>query len=124
MTPERFRKYVAEALENLPKAFQEKMENVGVIVEDFADPGTLDSLGIESPWGLLGLYVGVPINQRSVFWLSTMPDRIYLYRKPIIAAAGDPNKIVATIRDVLVHEVGHHFGFSDDELYEMTRDAK
>ena len=121
MTPQVFRNHVAKALEEIPPEFREKMENVEVLVEDFADPDTLSSVGLESPWELLGLYVGVPITQRSVFSPGYLPDRIYLYRRPILHAAGAPHNVVATIRDVVIHEVGHHFGFDDDELEEMTR---
>ncbi len=120
MTPQVFNKHVAKALEDLPEEFQEKMENVEVLVEDFADPETLHSVGLESPWDLLGLYVGVPIDQRSVFSLGYLPDRIYLYRRPIMRAAGSHQHVVSTIREVVIHEVGHHFGFDDKELEHMT----
>ncbi|MBI4964830.1 MAG: metallopeptidase family protein [Desulfomonile tiedjei] len=100
------------------------MENVEVLVEDFADMETLHSLDLESPWELLGLYVGVPINERSVFSPGYLPDRIYLYRRPILRAAGSLQNVVTTIREVVIHEVGHHFGFDDDELEEMTGQTK
>jgi len=124
VTPQVFRKHVAKALEEIPEEFQEKMENVEVFVEDFADPETLRSLGLETPWELLGLYVGVPINQRSVFSPGYLPERIYLYRRPILRAAGRPQDVVATIREVVIHEVGHHFGFDDEELEEMNRSQR
>lgn len=121
MTPALFRKQVALALDELPKEFREKMENVEVIVEDFPDRETLDSLGMESPWELLGLYVGVPLPQQSVFSLTMLPERIYLYRRPILrAAAYSGDRTTDTIREVVIHELGHHFGFDDDELERMT----
>lgn len=116
-----FKECVAQALDNLPKEFHDKMDNVGVIVEEFADAETLQSLGIESPWYLLGLYVGVPLNQRSVFATSGMPDRIYLYRRPILAATEKPENVPSTIRDVLIHEIGHHFGFDEEDLEAMNQ---
>jgi predicted Zn-dependent protease with MMP-like domain len=97
------------------------MENVEVLVEDFADGETLASLGLRSPWDLLGLYVGVPMTERSFFSAGYLPERIYLYRRPILHAAGHPENIVETIREVVIHEIGHHFGFDDDELEEMVR---
>jgi predicted Zn-dependent protease with MMP-like domain len=116
-----FRKQVAIALDELPEEFREKMQNVEVIVEDFPDRETLDSLGIESPWELLGLYVGVPLPEQSVFSMTMLPERIYLYRRPILrAAAYSGERISDTIRDVVVHEIGHHFGFNDEELERMT----
>lgn len=120
MNPELFRKHVAQALEELPDEFRAKMENVEIIVEDFADSETLESVGVKSPWHLLGLYVGAPITQRSFFAVDGLPERIYLFRRPIIRAAGRLENVVDTLRDVLIHEVGHHFGFDDNKLAEMT----
>jgi len=111
---------VAKALEDLPDEFRSKMENVEIIVEEFPDRETLESVGATSRWDLLGLYVGVPITERSVFSVSILPERIYLYRRPILRAAGVVENVVDTIREVFIHEVGHHFGFDDDELAEMT----
>lgn len=124
MTPRAFSRYVSRALKELPSEFREKMENVEVLVEDFADEETLLSLGIESPYGLLGLYVGTPITHQSVFWVNPLPDRIYLYRIPILNAAGDRDNVVEKIREVVMHEVGHHFGFDDRELHEMMGDSE
>ncbi|MBI5252306.1 MAG: metallopeptidase family protein [Desulfomonile tiedjei] len=100
------------------------MENVEVIVEDFPDEETMASLGITSKWGLLGLYVGVPITHQSVFSMNVLPERIYLYRRPIVRVAGSPHYVVETVRDVLLHEIGHHFGFDDEELEHMTEDEE
>ena len=121
MNLELFRKNVAKALEELPDEFRAKMENVEIIVEEFPDPETIQAVGATSRWGLLGLYVGVPITQRSVFSVGFLPERIYLYRRPIVRAAEGVENVVDTIRQVFIHEVGHHFGFDDEELAEMTR---
>jgi predicted Zn-dependent protease with MMP-like domain len=122
VTPELFEKKVAEALEDLPDEFRKKLENVEVLVEDFADVETLRSVGVRSKWNLLGLYVGVPLTQQSFFATNVMPERIYLYRKPILRVSVGPENVAAEIRDVLIHEVGHHFGFDDEELDEMSGD--
>ena len=87
MSPEEFADHVNDALEDLPEPFKRKLQNVEVLVEDFADPDTLQSLGIRSRNELLGLYVGVPITRQSVFTVSPLPDRIYLYRLPILRAS-------------------------------------
>lgn len=121
MTRETFRKSVARALEDIPEEFRARMENVEVMVEDFADPETLASMGIDSPWHLLGLYVGVPLSERSFFSPGYLPERIYLYRRPILRAAGNPENVKETVRRVVIHEVGHHFGFDDNELEAMER---
>ena len=87
MTPELFRKHVARAVDEIPQEFHEKMENVEILVEDFPDLETIESLDLDSEWDLLGLYVGVPLTERSVFATTIMPERIYLYRRPILRAA-------------------------------------
>lgn len=120
MNNELFDKKVAQALEQIPEEFKEKMENVQILVEDFADEETLASLGVRSKWELLGLYSGVPISRQSFFSVSSLPETIFLYRRPILRAAGSLQKLTETIRDVIIHEIGHHFGFDDEELYEMT----
>ena len=118
MTPELFRKNVARAIDEIPEEFREKMENVEILVEDFPDWETMESLGLDSEWDLLGLYVGVPLSERSVFAANIMPERIYLYRRPILRAAGG-GSVTHLIREVIIHEVGHHFGFDDRQLEEM-----
>ena len=120
VNPELFRKNVAKALEDLPDEFRAKMDNVEIIVEEFPDRETIESVGAASRWNLLGLYVGVPITERSVFSVNVLPERIYLYRRPILRASGPAENVVDTIRDVFIHEVGHHFGFDDDELAEIA----
>jgi predicted Zn-dependent protease with MMP-like domain len=116
VTPRLFSRYVKKALEDLPEEFRTKLENVEVLIEDFADDETLDSLGIESPFDLLGLYVGVPITHQSVFSANPLPDRIFLYRIPVLQGASDKDSVIRKIRQVVIHEVGHHFGFDDDQL--------
>jgi len=119
VTPELFRKHVARAIDEIPEEFRDKMENVEVLVEDFPDPETIHSLDLVSQWDLLGLYVGVPLTQQSVFSVNVMPDRIYLYRRPILRAAFRGTDVVQLIREVIIHEVGHHFGFDDEQLDKM-----
>jgi predicted Zn-dependent protease with MMP-like domain len=113
---------VAQAIEKLPPEFKKKMDNLEVFVEDFADFAALQSVGLESKWDLLGLYVGVPLTQRSVFNSVFLPERIYLFRKPILRAAGGLRHLQAQITSVIVHELGHHFGFDDCELDQLSGD--
>jgi len=119
VTPELFRKHVARAIDEIPEEFRDKMENVEVLVEDFPDPETIHSLDLDSQWDLLGVYVGVPLTQQSVFSVNVMPERIYLYRRPILRAARRGTDVVQLIREVIIHEVGHHFGFDDEQLDKM-----
>ncbi len=123
MHPVIFSRLVDQALKGLPPEFLEKMENVDVMVEDLPDWETVRSLDLGSPYELLGIYMGVPITQKSVFVTNPVPDRIILYRLPILAQAATREEIVTAIRDVLVHEVGHHFGFDDRELDEMMESS-
>lgn len=116
-----FREKALEALEQIPASFLERLENVEIMIEDFAGPDILKSLNISSKWRLLGLYVGNPLSQRSFFQTTLLPDRIYLFRLPILSSYEGETDIVQAIRNVILHEIGHHFGFSEDELFEMSR---
>jgi predicted Zn-dependent protease with MMP-like domain len=113
---ELFSKAVARALQEIPEEFLKTMDNVEVRVEDFPDRETLRSLGLESQWDLLGLYEGVPLTGRSVFTTNPFPERIFLYRLPILRAARAGRNVIEIIREVVIHEVGHHFGFDDEQL--------
>jgi predicted Zn-dependent protease with MMP-like domain len=115
-----FQEKALEALEQIPANFLEHLENVEIIVEDFANSDILRFLNIDSKWHLLGLYVGHPLTERSFFQTTLLPDRIYLFRLPILRSYEGKMNIVEAIRDVIVHEIGHHFGFNDDELLDMT----
>ena len=105
------------ALAAIPARLREHVAGVGIRVEELPDDETLDELGIESPWDLTGLYRGTPLHLRSVSDIGRMPDLIFLYRQPILAewieTGEDLYRLVAS---VLVHEIGHHFGFSDPDI--------
>jgi acetylglutamate kinase len=105
------------ALAAIPERLRRHVVGVGIQVEEMADDDTLDELGIESPWDLTGLYHGTPLNQRSVDDPFRMPDLIFLYREAIlvewIETGEDLRRLVAS---VLIHEIGHHFGFSDADI--------
>lgn len=117
---EQFDRSVSEALDQIPEIFRQKMNNVEIFVEDFPDDETVRSLSVDSRWALLGLYVGIPVTHQSFFSHRMLPDRIYLYKQPILRAAGNPANLPQVLRDVIIHEVGHHFGFTDDQLLAMT----
>jgi acetylglutamate kinase len=111
------------ALVAIPGRLRRHVAGVGIRVEEMPDDETLDELGIESPWDLTGLYHGTPIGQRSVDDIVRMPDLIFLYRQPILAewieTGEDLYRLVAS---VLIHEIGHHFGFSDAEIEAIERE--
>lgn len=107
----------------IPERLRRHVSGVGIQVEEMPDDETLDELGIESPWDLTGMYHGTPLNQRSVDDLVRMPDLIFLYRQPIlgewIETGEDLYRLVAS---VLIHEIGHHFGFSDADIEAIERE--
>ncbi len=100
--------------DGLPEQFRAVLGNVTVHVADFADAETLKALHIHNRYDLLGLYHGVGLPSKSVWDPVSLPDRVFLYRIPILSYAGRTGEEVGhVIRHVLIHEIGHHFGFSD-----------
>lgn len=113
-----FEQLVGEALDNLPPFFQEKLNNVAVVVEDQASAEVLLEQGLRHPLNLLGLYHGIPQTRRGIGYSFTLPDRISIYQKAIEIRAATPSEIRALVAEVVEHEIGHHFGLSDEELAE------
>jgi predicted Zn-dependent protease with MMP-like domain len=107
-------------LEALPEPFSGHLKDVVLLIEDFADDETLDAMGIEDPFDLTGIYEGIPLTERSVEHSGVMPDRIRLFRRPILDewAAGE-DTLEHLVGHVLVHEVGHHFGLSDQDMHAL-----
>jgi predicted Zn-dependent protease with MMP-like domain len=108
------------SLARIPSPFAEHLADVVLLVEEFADDDTLDALGIEDPYDLTGLYHGRPIGEKSSFDSGAMPDRIHLYRRAILDewVATDVG-LARLVHHVVVHEVGHHFGLSDDDMHAL-----
>ncbi len=105
------------ALATIPPSLAAHLDNVGVAVEERADDETLDQLDIESVWELTGLYRGTPLTERSVLDPMRQPDLIFLYREPILLEWIETGEdLYRLVRNVVVHEVAHHFGFSDAEI--------
>ncbi len=111
------------ALAALPPRLSRQVEGIAILVEDIADEETLSSLGIDNAWELTGLYHGIPMTERSVSDPVQLPDTIMLYRDPIlvewIETGEDLSRLVGS---VLVHEIAHHFGFSDAEIERIEAD--
>jgi len=109
------------ALDRLPQQFANQMGEIVLLVEDWPDTDILDSLGIDSPRQLTGVYEGIPLTERSISHTGTMPDRVRLFRRPILdewAARGNET-IEHLVAHVVVHEIGHHFGLSDDDMHAL-----
>ena len=117
LTQNEFEVVANDVWESLPSLFREVVGNLSIQIEDFAGRETLDHMGIDSRYGLLGLYHGVGLPFKSVSALPYGPDMIFLYRIPILAFARDEGLSVPdVIKHVLIHEIGHHFGFSDEDM--------
>ncbi len=117
-----FEKLVQNSLQRLPRRFKQKLKNISVEVEDRPSEELLRDMGITSGT-LFGLYQGVPLTQREWNYGNVLPDRIVIYQRPIENAAATPGEIEEIVLNTVMHEIGHYFGFSDDELYEMMEDA-
>lgn len=114
------------ALERLPPQFRVHLGDVILRVEDFADEDTLAAMGIEDPFDLTGIYEGLPLGEKSIGHSGVMPDRIRLFRSPILdewAARGDET-LEHLVAHVLIHEVGHHFGLSDEAMHALEEMAE
>ena len=108
------------ALLSLPEPFAGHLRDVVLLIEEFADDETLGSMGIEDPFDLTGIYEGIPLTERSVDQSGTLPDKIRLFRRPILDEwAGGEDTLEHLVAHVLVHEVGHHFGLSDADMHAL-----
>jgi len=116
-----FEALVILALKGLPKFFKKKMKNVDVVVEDRASRELLSGMGLQSPFQLLGLYQGVPLDRRGFYYGNVLPDKITLFQIPIESICRTKEEIEERVREVVVHEVGHYFGLNDEKLRELER---
>jgi predicted Zn-dependent protease with MMP-like domain len=115
---EQFEQIAQEAFDSLPEVFQTNMENVHIVVEDFPHPETSKKVGVRSGGMLLGLYEGVPLSKRGTWYgmYPALPDKITLYKKNIERVATSERAIREKIREVLIHEIAHHFGMDEEEV--------
>jgi predicted Zn-dependent protease with MMP-like domain len=115
-----FEQMAAAAWDRLPGAFRKLCGDLIIRIEDFAIDEVLDELDIESPFELMGLYKGVSLDKKSVADVPNDPDMVFLYRRAILDYWADGDETLGEIvTHVLVHEIGHHFGFSDGDMEEI-----
>lgn len=120
LAPERFEELVAEALESIPDALWAAIDNVAVTVEDWPSRHQLDQADLPSGNLLLGLYEGVPLTARTGGYGLVPPDRITIFRRPILRVTPpDEDAIREQVRRTVLHEIAHHFGISDERLHEL-----
>jgi predicted Zn-dependent protease with MMP-like domain len=110
-----FERLVGEAIDGLPEDFADLLDNVAVVVEEEPDPEVLEELGMDPDDDLFGLYQGVPLSERDSFY-SALPDRVAIYRGPILRWCRTEKEIVQEVRDTVVHELGHHFGLDEEDM--------
>lgn len=119
MTRERFEQLVEEALRTIPRRFRKEMRNVAVVVEDEPTAELLEEMEIQEPDTLLGLYQGTPLPEREWSRGTTLPDRITIFQRPIEQASECDDEIIVTIGETVIHELGHYFGLSEEEIEEI-----
>jgi len=116
---EEFEKTVIDVIQRLPQFVKEKMENVDVVIENRASSSLVSEMGLHSPYDLLGLYQGIPIDQRGFYYGNVLPDKITLFQLPIESVCNTKEEIKEKIREVVIHEVGHYFGLDEKRLEEL-----
>ena len=116
MTRPEFERLVVEAITLIPKRFRREMKNLALVVEDYPSAELLAEMEIEPPDSLYGLYQGTPLPERAWAHGNALPDRITIYQRPIEEDCDDEDDVRAVIGETLIHEVGHYFGLSEDEI--------
>ena len=119
MTRKQFEDVVERALRGLPRVFRDKLRNIAVVVEDWADDETLEEMEIEPPDTLYGLYRGIDLTQRDSSYGNVLPDTVTIYQGPIEEDCEDEEEMVEVIRDTVVHEIGHYFGLDDETMHRI-----
>jgi acetylglutamate kinase len=111
------------ALAAIPPELGRHVADVGILVEEMPDPATLAEMGIESEWDLTGLYRGTPLGMKDAGGTAMEPDTILLYRQPILLEWIETGvELPRLVRNVLIHEIAHHFGFSDADIARLERE--
>lgn len=119
MTRERFRKLVAEAIDTIPAHFAREIKNVAIVIEDDPADDLMDQMDMGPEDVLLGLYQGTPLTERRWDHGNALPDRITLFQRSIEEDCESEDEIVVAIGETLIHELGHYFGMSEDEIMEI-----
>lgn len=114
-----------EAYESIPAEMRRHCEGVVIRVAEWPEDEVLDEMGLESPYDLLGLYQGIEVGQKSAGHVAPMADMVFLYRSPLLAYCEDTGADLAReVRHTLIHEIGHHFGLSDEAMERIERAAE
>ncbi len=123
-TTEEIIQMAEHALDAIPAQLRVMVRGIAIIVEEVADDETLEEMGMENPWELTGLYRGTPLTQKSVLDVALQPDTIFLYREPILLEWIETGEeLFRLVRNVLIHEIGHHFGLSDGDIERLETEG-
>lgn len=123
-TIEAFEKIARAEIKTMPDEMARHVRDVVIRVADFPDQDVREEMAVESPYDLLGLYQGVSIDRKSVSETPQDVDMIFLYRMPILVYCEETGEgLIHVVRHVLIHEIGHHFGFSDEDMDRIERDG-
>jgi predicted Zn-dependent protease with MMP-like domain len=116
---EEFERLVADALASIPRRFRDAMRNIAIVVDDEPSPDLLAEMEIEPPDTLLGLYQGIPLTERRWDAGNDLPDRILIFQGPHERASDDEDDLAVAIAETLIHEIGHYFGMSEEEIEDV-----
>ena len=119
MKRERFERLVTEAVERIPLKFRRALENLAIVVEGEPAAELLDEMAVDPPDTLLGLYQGTPLPDRGWAHGNALPDRVVVFQRPIEDACHDDAAVVVAIGETVIHELGHYFGMSEEEIGEV-----
>jgi len=122
LSEKEFEELVIEAINSLPEKFKEKMENIAIAIEDLPSHELLTEMKIKSPYGLLGLYRGVPYTRRGIWYRNVLPDKIIIFKKPIEVRCRNTEDVKASVRRVVIHEIGHYFGLGEEDLRKIEKE--
>jgi predicted Zn-dependent protease with MMP-like domain len=111
-----FDRLVGDALRSIPRRFRAAMANLAIVVEDEPSRELLAEMEIEPPGTLLGLYQGTPLTERRWDYGNTLPDRILLFQGPLERESDDEDDLMVAIGETLIHEIGHYFGMSEEQI--------
>jgi predicted Zn-dependent protease with MMP-like domain len=118
--PEAFEELVADVIDALPDDFRERMDNVEVVVEEWPTREEMRSVGLRPGETLFGLYQGIPRTRRTTSYNLVLPDKISIFRGPLMTACGhNPTRLREEVRRVVLHEIAHHFGIGEQRLREL-----
>jgi predicted Zn-dependent protease with MMP-like domain len=115
-----FEELVNQGVTQIPKKFLKKLKNVAIVIEEEPTPEQVEKLKLRKDFSLFGLYEGVPQTKRGVYY-SALPDKITVFKRPIEQYAQTPDEIKEVVKNVVWHEIAHHFGFDDEQLKKIEK---